>query len=133
MIVGIGIDAVEIERFQTWKQFSKKQLERIFTLKEISYAFENKNKTAERLAVRFAAREAFYKAFSYFDPEHTFAFLTLCKNVSILNENRRAPKLAVNWNYVKKHSKKELNNIDTLISLTHTKTVATAYIILAKQ
>lgn len=133
MIIGIGIDSVEIERFQKWNHFSKKQLQRLFTPKEISYAFENKNKTAERLAVRFAAREAFYKAFSYFDPEHTLAFLTLCKNISVLNENRRTPKIGVNWDYIKKHSEKEVNNIATFISLTHTKTVATAYIILAKQ
>ena len=56
MICGIGVDSVEIERFALWLDYSKKRLSRIFSLEEIEYCLQQKNKSAERFAVRFAAR-----------------------------------------------------------------------------
>ncbi|MDR3208243.1 MAG: holo-ACP synthase [Rickettsiales bacterium] len=59
MILGIGIDLVECDRFLDWSQFKKF---RIFTKKELDYA-EADNAGGERhLANFWAAREAFVKA-----------------------------------------------------------------------
>ncbi len=59
MIVGIGIDLVECNRFLEWSAFKK---QRIFTKKELEYA-DNDNTNAEKhLANFWAAREACLKA-----------------------------------------------------------------------
>ena len=59
MIIGIGIDMVECDRFLDWSSFKKS---RIFTKKELDYA-EGVNTGGERhLANFWAVREAFVKA-----------------------------------------------------------------------
>ena len=59
MIVGIGIDLVECDRFLDWSAFKK---QRVFTKKELEYA-DNDNANAEKhLANFWAAREACLKA-----------------------------------------------------------------------
>ena len=59
MILGIGIDLVECNRFLDWSAFKK---QRIFTKNELEYA-ENDNANAEKhLANFWAAREACLKA-----------------------------------------------------------------------
>ena len=59
VIIGIGIDLVECDRFLDWSAFKK---QRIFTKKELEYA-DNDSANAERhLANYWAAREAFLKA-----------------------------------------------------------------------
>lgn len=60
-IVGTGIDIVEIERIRRLAKREPKFLERVFGPQELAYAFRGK-KWAERLAVRFAAKEAVWKA-----------------------------------------------------------------------
>ena len=59
MILGIGIDLVECNRFLDWSAFKK---QRIFTKNELEYA-DNDNANAEKhLANFWAAREACLKA-----------------------------------------------------------------------
>ncbi len=62
MIIGIGVDSVEIERFSHWSTYNYKQLSRIFSAQEIEYSLSISAKSAERFAVRFAAKEAFVKS-----------------------------------------------------------------------
>ena len=62
MIKGVGIDIVKISRIESiLKNSGKRFLKRIFTDKEISYAERFLNRS-ERLAGRFAAKEAIIKA-----------------------------------------------------------------------
>lgn len=62
MIIGIGIDLVDVRRFESiifrWRE---RFLKRIFTDKEIRYC-NTKKHPAQRFATRFAAKEAFIKA-----------------------------------------------------------------------
>lgn len=62
MIIGIGVDLVDVRRFETviyrWQQ---RFLRRVFTDKEIKYCNTRKH-PAQRFATRFAAKEAFIKA-----------------------------------------------------------------------
>src|SRR5579875_3394223 len=62
MIVGIGTDLAEVSRIQrSIDQFQERFLKRIYTDAERTYALSKAN-AAERLAARFAAKEAGMKA-----------------------------------------------------------------------
>ncbi len=62
MIVGIGVDIVDVERVnRLLDRYGDRFLRRVFTDVEIRYAKRN-FKTAERLAGRFAVKEAVLKA-----------------------------------------------------------------------
>ena len=62
MIAGIGVDIVDIARIQALlDRYRDRFLRRVYTEAEISYAMSGVNK-AERLAGRFAVKEAVMKA-----------------------------------------------------------------------
>ena len=62
MIAGIGADLVDIARIQALlDRYGERFLRRVFTGKETAYALSGAN-TAERLAGRFAVKEAVFKA-----------------------------------------------------------------------
>ncbi len=62
MIVGSGIDVVEIERIQhSVERYGQRFLDRVYTASEQAYCLR-KRKAAESLAARFAAKEAGAKA-----------------------------------------------------------------------
>jgi holo-[acyl-carrier-protein] synthase len=84
MIYGIGIDIVKVERMRTAvARWEKKFLERIFTEKEIVYAY-NKKDPFPSLSVRFAAKEALIKA------ALTYVPLSL-REIEILNQEDGRP------------------------------------------
>lgn len=132
MIVGIGIDSVEIDRFKDWKNLPKDTLEKVLSKEEIAYCIQNNN-APERFAARFAAREAFFKALSQALPGNNTPFLTVCKHIKIEHEISGNPKLIANWEKLTEKHKTHITCCFTpFISLTHTKTVATAIIIIEK-
>lgn len=126
MILGIGIDSIEIDRFELWDTFSDKRLEMIFSASEIAYCRENKIKSAERFAARFAAREALFKAIAFLN--NSVPFLKLCKAVHIKKDDFGKPEMIIDW--------QSLNIQDAhyiaWLTLTHTKTTATALVIIEK-
>ena len=62
LIAGIGVDIAEIARFERFvREDNRALLERIFTAGELAYSFARKQ-SAQHLALRFAAKEAFVKA-----------------------------------------------------------------------
>ncbi len=62
MIVGSGIDLVEIARIQqSLERFGQRFLDRVYTAAEQAYCMRKRN-AAESLAARFAAKEAGAKA-----------------------------------------------------------------------
>ena len=62
MIIGSGIDLVEIRRIQqSHERFGQRFLNRVFTPAEQAYCLRKRN-AAESLAARFAAKEAGAKA-----------------------------------------------------------------------
>jgi len=63
MILGIGIDIIEVTRIQaSHERFGERFLNRVLHPAEIAYCLSHKN-PAPFLAVRFAAKEAISKAF----------------------------------------------------------------------
>jgi len=62
MIVGTGVDIIEVARIKAAiDRFGQRFLKRVFTSEEIRYCLSKLN-AAERLAARFAAKEAGMKA-----------------------------------------------------------------------
>ena len=62
MIVGTGVDIVEVSRIRAaMERFGERFLRRVFTPEEARYCMGKPN-AAERLAARFAAKEAGMKA-----------------------------------------------------------------------
>jgi len=127
MILGIGVDTVDIERFALWDTYSEKKLSRIFSADEIAYCLENKNKSGERFAVRFAAREALYKTLCNAYPNNKLPFLTVCAHTTIKKVEGRP--------YVELRTIADID-VGALIihlSLSHSRTQATAFVVLEKK
>lgn len=62
MIVGLGIDVVEIERVRAFAgRWGEPGLSRLFTPRELAYCLARPD-AAPSLAARFAAKEALFKA-----------------------------------------------------------------------
>ena len=129
MILGIGIDTVEIDRFAHWHTLPRIQLLRIFRDQEIDYCLTVQKKTAERFAVRFAAREAFFKAFCSAYPEAIIPLLTVCRYVEIIRDSRGIASLAIDWS---KLQPRQNEHPHVHLSLAHSENTATAYVIIEK-
>lgn len=130
MIHGIGIDTIEIDRFTHWHSFSTAQLRRIFSVEEISYCLESERLRAQRFAIRFAAREAFFKALQSGFPDLKLLLLPTCRALSILRNNNGLPKLIVNWDVLAKINS-QIKPLKPHLSLTHSRNLATAIVILS--
>jgi holo-[acyl-carrier protein] synthase len=130
MILGIGIDSVDIARMSPWLATDRSRLLRIFHADELAYCFKNPAKTAERLAARFAAREACFKALAP-HCQRQLPFLTLCRMVQVKKLSSGAPELIIDWNRLQTEDFFCPNKPPkTHISLTHTHSQATAIIII---
>lgn len=119
MILALGHDLVEIQRFTYWHTYSRKKLLRIYSEREITYCLQESQKSAERFAVRFAAKEGLYKAL--FQAGIHMPFLTVCKKSEIVFE-KNGPVIRL---YIE-------NSPIIHTSLTHTESYASATIILVE-
>ena len=119
----VGIDSVEIERFRPWINFSHKTLRKIYSETELAYSFSNESKKLERLAVRFAAKEAFFKAII----QHItlpVSILRICSVCSIEVSPTGIPLLDIDWDRIGLP-----NTFTTQASFTHTQTTAIAVVV----
>ncbi len=110
-ITGIGIDIEDIARFRK-KPFGKNKAfyKKIFTEKEIKYCFGRAN-PYRHFAARFCAKEAVIKASGK---------NLLLNQIEVLKQGKN-PKIVVKG-----------HNLNTLVSLSHTKDYATAIVILTE-
>lgn len=126
MILGIGIDTIDIKRFAQWYTYSHKKLGRIFSPEEIEYCLENTHKSAERFAVRFAAREALYKAFCAAFPRNKLPFLTLCAH-TIIQKVNSVPVVQLNECGI------DMSRCIIHFSLSHSDAQASAFVIIEEK
>ena len=135
MIIGLGIDSVAVERFKAWNSYSFKQLKRVFSASEIEYCSANSLLSAQRFAVRFAAREALFKAISQALPTHSIPFLTLCRATTI-KVVAKAPVITVETGLLSLYGVPlgscDPSYMNIVCSLSHTDQIATAIVILEK-
>ncbi|MEX0848676.1 MAG: 4'-phosphopantetheinyl transferase superfamily protein [Candidatus Dependentiae bacterium] len=132
MILGIGIDTTNVHRFTDWHKKSSEQLQKIFSLDEITYCLhENKQTSAERFAARFAAREAFFKAYhamcAQLNIENKKTLLMVQKHTTVQRNKNGVPMLMINWPALLPENIKAPN---VHLSLTHTIEIATAMVLL---
>lgn len=126
-MISLGIDSTEINRFDNWINYDPVILIKIFDEEEIRYCCQNKVKSNERFAGFFSAKEACYKAMSPILKEQ-ISLLKFFKYVSIKKSAHGAPLISVNLKKLSLIESIKINKI--FLSITHTKNIATAVVIL---
>lgn len=127
MIFGTGIDTIEVPRIaRTIEQYGDQFLNRIFTKLEITYCSSRKM-SAEHFAARFAAKEAFAKAIGT-GIRQGFIW----NEVEVRKEFSGKPVLAVNGSMIEKTARIVGEKYQVHVSLSHTKTIAEAMVIIEK-
>jgi holo-[acyl-carrier protein] synthase len=119
-VIGVGIDAVDVGRFRTTLHRTPRIVDRLFTAEEQSYAAKRPDPT-ERLAVRFAAKEAVMKALGV--GLGAFAF----RDVEVVRRPSGEPSLVL-----RAGAFDLANNLGVQrwhVSLTHTADVAEAIVV----
>jgi holo-[acyl-carrier protein] synthase len=120
VILGIGIDAVDIERFRRSLERTPSMHHRLFTERELAYVAP-KADPVPSLAARFASREAVMKAMGLGLGAFGFHDVWVDHRDSgepLLNVTGRAADLATERGIVTWH-----------LSITHTDQVAIAYVV----
>ncbi len=113
MIIGVGVDIVEIDRFKNlMDRWGEHFLKKIFTQREIDYCLSKKN-IYQHLAGRFAAKEAISKAIST-----GWGGVFKWKDVEILNDERGKPEVIL-YNQLKNHFSSCSFHISISHSLNH--------------
>jgi holo-[acyl-carrier protein] synthase len=114
----IGVDMVEIARFQQLRYSSNKQFyKRVFTPKEIKYCMSFSN-PAPHFAANFAGKEAIYKAVN------KFCDIKL-NTIEILRDENGAPEVNL-------HIGKEVDTLHVKVSLSHSLSHAVAFAVAQK-
>lgn len=94
-MIALGIDVVDIDRFKNWSCYTDNTLRRIFSYEEISYCRACPIKSAERFAVRFALKEAFYKALCTAYPDRAFSSFHVARCVQVVHKADTVPTVTV--------------------------------------
>lgn len=121
MKITTGVDIIEIERVKdSIKETNGKFCDRVYTEKEIRYCESKKAQKYQHYAVRFAAKEAVFKALS---PLLNNKYDIEWKEIEVLNDENGRP-------YVKIFNDKanKIQSID--ISMSHCKEYAVANVII---
>lgn len=118
MIIGMGIDLAEVDRYR----FTDAQLERfgrkVYTEEEMRYAMRKRH-WAERLAGFFAAKEATRKAFGHAIP---------WRDVGVTHERSGKPAIRLYGNAAALLERRGVRAVH--LTITHTATTAAAVVIL---
>ena len=124
-IVGLGMDAVEIDRIAaSVERYGDRFLQRVFTPQEVAYCRRHRN-PAPSLAARFAAKEAGMKAIGT-----GHAFGVLWRDLEVIRHGG-PPQLQFH-NEAGKFFKR-LGATRALLTITHTGTLALVHVILVAE
>jgi holo-[acyl-carrier protein] synthase len=127
MIFGIGIDTIEVPRIErTISEYGDQFINRIFTKDEIAYC-RSRKWSAEHFAARFAAKEAFAKAIGT-----GFRRGFIWKEVEVQKEFSGKPVIELLGSMTGKVGKIVGEKYRIQLSLTHTKNLAEAIIVIEK-
>ncbi len=114
-IVGIGVDCVEISRFEG---LTKSFVSKVFTEKEAEYCRSRKSR-AQHFAGRFAAKEAIIKAMDGAGKR------VAMHDIEVLNSESGAPNAKI--------LSKGFSRYDIHLSISHSRNVATAFSIVTEK
>ncbi|MCE5286432.1 MAG: holo-ACP synthase [Pelosinus sp.] len=121
MILGIGIDVIEIKRIKDAilrQAFTRK----VFTPKEQAYCESRGMQQAASYAARFAGKEAVMKAFG------TGIAGGSWQDIEILPNDKGQPKVQLYGSFLRLAEKKQVSEV--YISLTHAQEYAAAQVLL---
>lgn len=136
MILGIGTDIVAVDRFERWAEYPQRQLQKVFTTQELADCrFDDGKLNTQRLAVRWSAKEAFYKALSATLVnlelnKNEFSFLSSCPYVSVIARVWGVPMLQIDWKVIENLVGVSLPELSCYLSLSHEKTMAVAFVVI---
>lgn len=139
MILGIGVDVIEVDRFKPWINYSRDQLLKVFSELELEDIFSGTHDFAmQRMAARYAAKEAFYKALSAMlvklkKTQKTIPFLSTCRAVSIASGQWEVPVFVVDWKFFEEKLMNKIPDVEINLSLSHEKKYAVAYVIIQEK
>ena len=120
MIVGIGVDAVDVERFTRVLERTPRMRERLFTAEELAYA-DTLADPMPSLAARFAVREAVMKALGV--GLGAFEF----HDVSISRSESGQPRILQSGRAAELSDRRGVERWQ--VSMSHTDQLAVAYVI----
>ena len=125
MIIGIGLDIIEIERVRQAIQNNKNFLSKLFTEREIDY-FISRNMNSEVIAGNFAAKEAVSKALG--TGIRGFSF----KDIEILRNELGKPEVILHngANLIGNKLVGNNNSLRVHLSISHNNSSAIAYSVL---
>jgi holo-[acyl-carrier protein] synthase len=127
MILGIGVDIVDISRIErALAQHGDRFRDRVFTPREIVYC-EELIRRGERYATRFAAKEAARKAIGAATPVTALSW----HDVEIIASNEGAPQLHFHGRAVDLIRRLQITR--SHISLSHASDQAVAFVILERE
>ena len=122
MIVGLGVDLIEIERVKlAHLKHGKRFIERLFTPAEAKYCLKKKDPYPS-LAGRFAAKEAVIKAFS-----HGFGGRWKWNHIEVVRELSGKPTLRFTGILEKLRVQRKINKVH--LTIAHSKRDATATVL----
>ena len=122
MIVGLGVDLIEIERVkQAHLKHGQRFIERLYTPAEAKYCLRKKDPYPS-LAGRFAAKEAVIKAFS-----HGFGGRWKWVHIEVVREPSGKPGLKLTGIMEKLRVQRKISNMH--LTIAHSKRDATATVI----
>jgi holo-[acyl-carrier protein] synthase len=126
MVIGIGVDIIEIERLERALEAHGQRLrDRLFTEGEIAYC-TRAGRQGERFATRFAAKEAARKAFGAAAPVTALAW----REVEIISSGEGAPQLQFHGRAAELASELGINR--SHVSLSHSQDQAIAFVLLER-
>lgn len=121
MIVGIGCDIIEIERIARAIK-SESFIRRVFTAEEAAYCQRRGQQAAASFAARFAAKEAVLKALGTGLREGSL------QEIAVDNDGLGKPLVRLSGHFAMLAKQLGVKNIQ--ISLSHSRELATAYVIM---
>jgi holo-[acyl-carrier protein] synthase len=126
MIVGLGIDAVDIDRAKRMvADWGDRMLTRLFAPGELAY-LATKSSPAQHIAVRLAAKEATYKALSGTDLARGIGW----RDTEVVTRTDGAPELRLHGRAEARFA--ELAATSIHVSLTHSDATAVAVVIVER-
>ena len=121
MILGIGIDVIQVERIRRWAAIPG-LYERYFHPEELEMARRNGPNAVLSLAARFAAKEAFGKALG------TGLYGIQLRDINVVNDPHGKPELVLEGKALEIFRKLGGKNVH--VSLTHEEDYALAMVVL---
>ena len=127
MIIGTGIDIVEIGRFgKAVERWGENFLKKVFTDNEIAYS-RNRRFSEQHFAARFATKEAVFKAFGGGGDIRKWT------DIEVLNDDAGRPLIAFHGSAEKLRKDRKVSNVIVSMSHSHGHAVANAILIAEKE